>query len=349
MPVQQSRSKANLLVAELNTLQEGIRRLEEKRLALEDNIIGVIFSPPSEPVAQPATTTLSEFPESLPIRRLSAECPHYFGWNLVAEEHRVEDSERGCLPFADPDGHLIAATIGPAFHYPMADLVVVLHPDLKQDNAVRLIMKLGSLIREAGVHQGPAKLHTGQEIPASLFLQASVSAQNSAGLKTVPPRFEAERPSPGGRPSGRLLEVFNGCLTAIDSHFVALAEGTQESLQQDLHTLRTEVEHLTGEISEQESLCSAAKASCEQLSEAMGMLREVESTNVERLDALQVEADTLAGSDESLSLQMRKQQDDLKALRSAIDKVVERLDRQAEMIRSLHRIQMQLASSLLAL
>lgn len=349
MSEQQSHSSGKLLLAELSSLREGIRRLEEKRLALEDNILAVIFRPPGEVAAQPAAIGLPELPESLPLRHLPVDCPHYFGWTLRAEGRPLDDSEKGYLRFVDSDGHLIAANIEPTFHYPMADLVAILHPDLGRDEAVRLILKLGSVMQETGIHQGTARLHTGQELPASLFLQVPVPAPTSPELKVVPPRFDGEGPVSGERPTDKLLEILTECLTSVESHLVALAEGTQASLRQDLQTLRAEVGHMVTEISAQRSLCRAVKTSCDQLTEAMRVLREMESSNAGQLDVLRTEAERFAGYEESFSLQVTQQQGELKALRSAIDEAVERLNRQADAIRNLHKVQEDLASFLLVL
>ncbi len=349
MPDQQSRSSGKLLLAELNNLQEGIRRLEEKKLALEDIILSVIFRPPGEPAAEPAGTGVPELPDTLPLRHSSVDCPHYFGWTLRGDKRPLDESEKEYLRFVDSDGHLIAADIETTFHYPMADLIAVLHPDLEQDEAVRLIMKLGSVIQETGIHQGAAKLHTGQELPASLFLKAPVPTPARPELKVVPPRFNGGAQGPGGPAPGTLVETLTQCLAAAEGHLVALAEAAQESLRQELQTLGAEVEHLATEISTQHSLGREVKESCDQLAESMSALRGMESSNAGRLDVLQSEAERFAGREESFSLQVRQQQDELKALHGSMEEVLERLNRQADVIRNLHEVQKHLTSFLLTL
>ena len=148
-------------------------------------------------------------------------------------------------------------------------------------------------------------------------------------------------------PPSKLVETLTEYLAADESQVIALAERTQASLRQELQTFHDEVGRLASDVSEQQSVGHAVKEICDQLAHSMRTLHETDATHAERLEALQAETQRITGQLESLSAATRQQQGEVHTLRRVMDQIVERLNRHADVIRSLHELQKHLAAFLL--
>ena len=124
-------------------------------------------------------------------------------------------------------------------------------------------------------------------------------------------------------------------------------ETEQSGTSVRLDTLQTGLKDLTGALSEQRATGLAIQEKCQQLSAATASLQESDARHTSELAALQNQAAQFSISVnerlEGICRDLGVQQEDLSAVKSAlggfstsVDTVVERLDRQAEALRSMY-------------
>lgn len=343
MSSQSSDYRSRFLLTGLTAIQSGIKKLEEKKLAFEDLILRSLFgSPEGRPEHREAGEI--ELLEVLPSRHSLEDCAHYLSWSIRPEEMPGGEEY---LKYADTEGHVIAARMETAVTHPTADVTVVIHPDLSKEEAVALLLKLGSVLERAGIHRGPATLHTGQKLEGiAPARQLEVAGAETARLETPRPMpIPVEQPA--GRGLARLMDALVEFFAEADKRILARVDRAQAELRKEVVNLRGDVAHLL-QLQEQVDRLArsvseekpAEQESLQQLAAAVQNLQHAESRRLGDVEALRDETRV------TLTEQTRRQQDEFSAFRSSLEIILERLNRHAEVIRSLNEAQARHAAAL---
>jgi len=144
-----------------------------------------------------------------------------------------------------------------------------------------------------------------------------------------------------------LARVLVVAMRDLENHIAKETQQVGAAVGRQLDTLQASVQELTEAVSEQRSRGLSVERQCEQLAVATASLEERHARQEAELAALQSETQELSTSSseriDTLCREMQIQQEDIAAVKGAlgsissrVDSVVERLDRQAEALRSVY-------------
>jgi len=156
--------------------------------------------------------------------------------------------------------------------------------------------------------------------------------------------------------AGNLAGVLSSAFQELEDHLMDEGRKLNTSLQQQLEKLQTTVEslgelktrfdQLTERVSKQETAGTTAREQHGQLAAEVGLLRQAETRQGSEIVAIRQRAD-------EMSSEIHRHDEELESLKSAfsesrdkISAMIERIDRQAEVLRFLHDAETKRATAL---
>ncbi len=332
-------SRTRFLLSQLMSIQTSIRKLEARKLEMEDLILHDLFKPPGSISRQAALSSDIRMLSLLPVRRSPVDCPHYAGWAVRPGEIAGVDAEVVNLPPVDDDGHLVVVRNEAATVHPMADVTVVVHPDMDKEGAVALIQKIAAELQREGLPARPEEMHAEFPRERAPISELPEFAEVEENHEQAPGTSPAEKGPTRTSLAGKLADALAGCFVAAEANVIGLADKIQVSLRHELDLLHGDIDGLTSLLTEQESATSAARESCERLEQSVKSLERAESERRGAVGAVEDGLQQLREQMQALISQSGRQEEVIAGCRKSIEQIALRLERHAGVIRSIHEKQ----------